>query len=111
VPAAVSTDTVPGVEERSPIACRRRDVKALIGDATDGYGGVRHRASVGRTPRRFVLTALYDRRGGRATEVRNRLLAGREDAFRCDLVDAASPPRAFDPGGARTTNARRRGSR
>ena len=81
------------------------DVKALIGDSTDGYGGVR---GIGPSAgpdlvRRFgSLADLYDRIDEvEAAGVRNRLLAGREDAFRClDLAtlrrDAPLSP-AFDP--------------
>ena len=85
------------------------DVKALIGDTTDGYGGVR---GIGPTVgpdlvRRFgSLAALYDRIDEvEAAGVRNRLLSGREDAFRClDLATLRpgaplSPP--FDPDAGR----------
>ncbi len=100
------------VEERSPYRVPPAlvaDVKALIGDATDGYGGVR---GIGPSVapdlvRRFgSLAAIYDR----VDEVepvgaRKRLLAGREDAFRClDLAtlrrDAPLSP-AFDPAAGR----------
>ncbi|MCJ7712109.1 MAG: hypothetical protein MUQ32_14905, partial [Chloroflexi bacterium] len=96
------------VEERSPYRVPPAlvaDVKALIGDATDGYGGVRGIGpSVGPAlVRRFgSLAALYDRiEEVEAVGVRNRLLAGREDAFRC--LDLATLRRgaplspAFDP--------------
>jgi DNA polymerase I len=98
------------VEERSPYRVPPAlvaDVKALVGDTTDGYGGVRGIGpSVGPDlVRRFgSLAALYDRvEEVEAVGVRNRLLAGREDAFRClDLATlrrgAALSP-AFDPGG------------
>ncbi len=101
------------VEERSPYRVPPAlvaDVKALIGDATDGYLGVRGIGpSVGPDlVRRFgSLGALYDRLDEvEATGVRNRLLAGREDAFRClDLAtlrrDAPLTP-VFDPGAGRT---------
>ena len=115
------------VEERSPYRVPPAlvaDVKALIGDATDGYGGVRGIGpSVGPDlVRRFgSLAALYDRiEEVEATGVRNRLLAGREDAFRClDLAtlrrDAPLSP-AFDPDAGRVDDVRprarsRRGSR
>ena len=96
------------VEGRSPYRVppeRVADVKALIGDSTDGYGGVRGIGpSVGPDlVRRFgSLSALYARiEEVEAAGVRNRLLAGREDAFRClDLAtlrrDASLSP-AFDP--------------
>lgn len=98
------------VEERSPYRVPPAlvaDVKALVGDTTDGYGGVRGIGpSVGPDlVRRFgSLAALYDRiEEVEAVGVRNRLLAGREDAFRClDLATlrrgAALSP-AFDPEG------------
>ena len=85
------------------------DVKALIGDATDGYAGVRGigPAAGPELIRRFgSLAALYDRLDEvEAAGVRNRLLAGREDAFRClDLAtlrrDAPLTP-AFDPDAGR----------
>jgi DNA polymerase-1 len=96
------------VEARSPYRVtpdRVADVKALIGDSTDGYGGVR---GIGPTAgpdliRRFgSIGALYERIDEvEAAGVRNRLIAGREDAFRClDLAtlrrDAPLTP-AFDP--------------
>ncbi len=96
------------VEERSPYRVtpdRVADVKALIGDSTDGYGGVR---GIGPTAgpdliRRFgSIGALYERIDEvEAAGVRNRLVAGREDALRClDLAtlrrDAPLSP-AFDP--------------
>jgi DNA polymerase I len=100
------------VEERSPYRVSPAlvaDVKALIGDATDGYGGVRGIGpSVGPDLiRRFgSLAALYDRiEEVDAVGVRNRLLAGREDAFRC--LDLATLRRhaplspAFDPDAGR----------
>ena len=96
------------VEERSPYRVPPAlvaDVKALIGDATDGYGGVRGIGpSVGPDlVRRFgSLAALYERiEEVEAAGVRNRLLAGREDAFRCrDLATlrrGAPLSPAFDP--------------
>lgn len=100
------------VQERSPYRVPPAlvaDVKALIGDSTDGYGGVRGIGpSVGPDlVRRFAsLAALYDRiEEVEAAGVRNRLLAGREDAFRClDLAtlrrDAPLSP-AFDPDAGR----------
>jgi DNA polymerase-1 len=100
------------VEARSPYRvppAMVADVKALIGDATDGYGGVRGIGpSVGPSlVRRFgSLGVLYDRIDDvEAAGVRNRLLAGREDAFRClDLAtlrrDAPLSP-AFDPDAGR----------
>jgi len=100
------------VEARSPYRVPPAlvaDVKALIGDATDGYGGVR---GIGPSAgpdlvRRFgSLAALYDRLDEvEAAGVRNRLLAGREDAFRC--LDLATLRRgaplspAFDPDAGR----------
>ena len=100
------------VEERSPYRVTPAlvaDVKALIGDSTDGYGGVRGIGpSVGPDlVRRFgSLVALYDRiEEVEAAGVRNRLLAGREDAFRC--LDLATLRRgaplspAFDPDAGR----------
>jgi DNA polymerase I len=98
----------PEVELRSPYRvppAQVADVKALIGDATDGYGGVR---GIGPTAgpdlvRRFgSLTELYERIDEvEAPGVRARLAAGRDDAFRClDLAtlrrDAPLSP-AFDP--------------
>ncbi len=96
------------VEERSPYRVPPAlvaDVKALMGDATDGYGGVRGIGpSVGpELVRRFgSLAALYDRiEEVEAVGVRNRLLAGRADAFRC--LDLATLRRgaplspAYDP--------------
>ena len=80
-------------------------LKALIGDATDGYGGVR---GIGPTVgpaliRRFgSLDALYDRLDEvEAAAVRRRLAVGRDDAYRClDLAtlrrDAPLTP-SFDP--------------
>ena len=100
------------VEERSPYRVPPAlvaDVKALIGDATDGYGGVRGIGpSVGPDlVRRFgSLAALYDRiEEVEAAGVRKRLLAGRENAFRC--LDLATLRRgaplspAFDPDAGR----------
>ncbi len=100
------------VEERSPYRVPPAlvaDVKALIGDATDAYVGVRGIGpSVGPDlVRRFgSLAALYDRiEEVEAVGVRNRLLAGREDAFRC--LDLATLRRgaplspAFDPDAGR----------
>ncbi|HYO44611.1 MAG TPA: 5'-3' exonuclease H3TH domain-containing protein [Candidatus Limnocylindrales bacterium] len=96
------------VETRSPYRvppAQVADVKALIGDSTDGYGGVR---GIGPTAgpelvRRFgSIAALYERIDEvEAAGVRSRLLAGRADAFRClDLAtlrrDAPLSP-AFDP--------------
>ncbi len=96
------------VEERSPYRvppAQVADVKALIGDTTDGYGGVRGigPAAGPDLVRRFGSVAgIYERidevtAGG----VRKRLLAGREEAFRClDLAtlrrDAPLTP-SFDP--------------
>ncbi len=100
------------VEERSPYRvppARVADVKALIGDATDGYGGVRGIGpSVGPDlVRQFgSIATIYERiEEVEATGVRNRLLAGREDALRClDLAtlrrDAPLTP-AFDPDAGR----------
>ena len=96
------------VEERSAYRVRPdqvADVKALTGDSTDGYTGVR---GIGPSVapeliRRFgSLGALYERLDEvEATGVRNRLAAGREDAFRC--LDLATLRRTaplspgFDP--------------
>ena len=100
------------VEERSPYRVPPAlvaDVKALIGDATDGYGGVRGigPAAGPDLVRSFgSLAAIYERiEEVEAAGVRNRLLAGREDAFRCrDLAtlrrDARLTP-AFDPDAGR----------
>jgi len=96
------------VEERSPFRVtpgQVADVKALIGDATDGYGGVR---GIGPSVapdliRRFGSVAtLYERIDEiEATGVHRRLLAGREDAFRClDLARlrrSAPLSPVFDP--------------
>ncbi len=80
------------------------DVKALIGDSTDGYGGVR---GIGPEAgpeliRRFgSLDALYERIDEvESASMRTRLLEGRADAYRCrDLATlrrgAALSP-AFD---------------
>jgi DNA polymerase-1 len=100
------------VEQRSPYRVapgQVADVKALIGDSTDGYGGVRGIGpSVGPDlVRRFgSLAALYDRLPEVEAEgVRNRLIAGREDAFRC--LDLATLRRGaplspgFDPDAGR----------
>ena len=100
------------VEERSPYRVPPAlvaDVKALIGDSTDGYGGVRGIGpSVGPAlVRRFgSMAAIYDHLDEiDAAGVRNRLLAGREDAFRClDLATlrrAAPLSPAFDPDAGR----------
>jgi DNA polymerase-1 len=100
------------VAERSPYRVPPAlvaDVKALIGDATDGYAGVRGIGpSVGPDlVRRFgSLVALYDRiEEVEAAGVRNRLLAGREDAFRCSdlatLRRGAPLSPAFDPDAGR----------
>ena len=100
------------VEERSPYRVPPAlvaDVKALIGDTTDGYGGVRGIGpSVGPDlVRRFgSLAAIYARiEEVEAAGVHSRLLAGRDDAFRClDLArlrpDAPLSP-AFDPDAGR----------
>jgi DNA polymerase I len=100
------------VEERSPYRVPPAlvaDVKALIGDSTDGYGGVRGIGpSVGPdlVLRFGSLAAIYDRiEEVEARGVRNRLLAGREDAFRC--LDLATLRRGaplspvFDPDAGR----------
>ena len=78
------------VAERSPFRVPPAlvaDVKALIGDATDGYGGVRGIGPAAGPDliRQFgSLDALYQRLDEvEAVGVRNRLLAGRGDAFRC----------------------------
>ena len=97
------------VEERSPYRVspdRVADVKALIGDATDGYGGVRGIGPAAGPDliRRFgSVGALYERIDEvEAPGVRARLIAGREDALRC--LDLATLRRhaplspAFDPG-------------
>jgi DNA polymerase-1 len=96
------------VEARSPYRVPPAlvaDVKALIGDSTDGYGGVRGIGPAAGPDliRRFgSLAALYEHIDEvQATGVRRRLLAGREDAFRClDLATlrrAAPLSPAFDP--------------
>lgn len=100
------------VEERSPYRVPPAlvaDVKALMGDSTDGYPGVR---GIGPTVapglvRRFgSLDALFARLDEvEAAGVRNRLAAGRDDAYRCrDLAtlrrDAPLSP-AFDPDAGR----------
>ena len=96
------------VEERSPYRVRPdqvADVKALIGDSTDSYGGVRGigpSVAPGLIGRFGSLAALYERlEEVEAVGVRSRLLAGREDAFRClDLATlrrAAPLSPAFDP--------------
>jgi DNA polymerase-1 len=78
------------VEARSPFRVPPAlvaDVKALIGDASDGYTGVRGigPASGPELIGKFgSLTALYERLDEVSSEtVRKRLLAGRADAFRC----------------------------
>jgi len=96
------------VEERSRYRVRPAlvaDVKALIGDTTDGYSGVRGigpSVAPGLVRRFGSLTAIYDRiEEVEAAGVRNRLHAGREDAFRC--LDLATLRRGaplspvFDP--------------
>ncbi len=100
------------VEERSPYRAspaQVADVKALIGDATDGYGGVRGIGPVagpGLVRRFGSLAAIYERIDEvEAAGVRTRLLAGRDDAFRSlDLAtlrrDAPLTP-AFDPDAGR----------
>jgi DNA polymerase-1 len=100
------------VEGRSPFLVRPAqvaDVKALIGDSTDGYAGVR---GIGPSVapeliRRFgSVHALYERLDEvEAAGVRRRLEAGRADALRClDLAtlrrDAPLTP-AFDPDAGR----------
>ena len=96
------------VEERSPYRVPPAlvaDVKALIGDSTDGYVGVR---GIGPSAgpdliRRFgSLAALYERIDEvESAAVRKRLVAGRDDAFRCrDLATlrrGAPLSPAFDP--------------
>jgi DNA polymerase-1 len=96
------------VEARSPYRVtpdRVADVKALIGDSTDGYGGVRGIGPAAGPDliRRFgSIGALYERIDEvEAAGVRNGLIAGREDALRClDLAtlrrDAPLTP-DFDP--------------
>jgi DNA polymerase I len=85
------------------------DVKALVGDSTDSYGGVRGigLAVAPDLVRRFGSVAgIYEHLDEvEANGVRNRLAVGREDAFRClDLAtlrrDAPLTP-AFDPDGGR----------
>ena len=100
------------VEQRSPYRvppAQVADVKALIGDATDGYGGVRGigPAAGPDLVRRFgSLAAIYERIAEiEAAGVRTRLVAGRDDAFRSlDLAtlrrDAPLAP-AFDPDAGR----------
>ncbi len=100
------------VEERSPYLvppARVADVKALIGDSTDGYGGVRGigpAVAPGLVRRFGSLASLYEHVGEvESAAVRNRLVAGREDAFRClELAtlrhDAPLSP-AFDPDAGR----------
>jgi DNA polymerase-1 len=103
------------VEARSPFRvtpAQVADVKALIGDATDGYSGVRGigPASGPELIRRFgSLDGLYERVDEiESATLRKRLIAGREDALRCrDLAtlrrDAPLSP-AFnrDAGGVGT---------
>ena len=100
------------VESRSAYRVRPdqvADVKALIGDSTDGYGGVRGigPAAGPDLVRRFgSLAALYERIDEvEAVGVRNRLIAGREDALRClDLATlrrSAPLSPAFDPAAGR----------
>jgi DNA polymerase I len=96
------------VEARSPYRvtpAQVADVKALIGDSTDGYAGVRGigPAAGPDLVRRFGSVAgIYERLDEvEAAGVRKRLAAGREDALRClDLATLRSgatltPP--FDP--------------
>jgi DNA polymerase-1 len=100
------------VEDRSPYRVPPAlvaDVKALIGDSTDGYGGVRGigpAVAPGLVRQFGSLAALYDRIDDvEPASVRNRLIAGREDAFRC--LDLATLRRtaplspAFDPDAGR----------
>lgn len=99
-PADVSTRS-PFLVAPSQVA----HVKALTGDSTDGYTGVRGvgpSVAPGLIARFGSVAGLYERLDEvEASGVRNRLAAGREDAFRClDLAtlrrDAALTP-AFDP--------------
>ena len=96
------------VEERSPYLVPPAlvaHVKALIGDSTDGYAGVRGigpSVAPGLVRRFGSLAALYEQIDSVEAEgVRRRLIAGREDAFRClDLATlrrAAPLSPAFDP--------------
>ena len=100
------------VEARSPYLVPPAlvaDVKALIGDSTDGYPGVRGigpAVAPGLVRRFGSLTALYERIDEvQHASVRQRLIAGREDAFRClDLATlrrAAPLSPAFDPDAGR----------
>jgi DNA polymerase-1 len=89
------------VLERSPYRvapAQVADVKALIGDTTDGYGGVRGigPAAGPELVRRFgSIASLYARlEEVEAAGVRSRLIAGREDAFRC--LDMATLRRGAD---------------
>lgn len=100
------------VLERSPYRVspdQVAHVKALIGDSTDSYGGVRGigpSLAPGLVRRFGSVAGIYehiDEIGN--TGARNRLIAGREDAFRClDLAtlrrDAPLTP-AFDPDAGR----------
>jgi DNA polymerase-1 len=100
------------VETRSPFLvppARVADVKALTGDSTDGYPGVRGigpSVAPGLIARFGSVGELYARLDEvEATGVRTRLAAGREDAFRClDLAtlrrEAPLTP-AFDPDAGR----------
>ncbi len=100
------------VETRSPFRVPPvlvADVKALIGDSSDGYTGVQGigPASGPALIAKFgSLAALYENIDWVGPQtVRKKLIAGREDAFRChDLAtlrrDAPLSP-AFDPAAGR----------
>ena len=96
------------VEARSPYLVPPAlvaDVKALVGDSTDGYAGVRGigpSVAPGLIRQFGSLAALYEHVDEvEGVGVRNRLIAGSEDAFRC--LDLATLRRtaplspAFDP--------------
>jgi DNA polymerase-1 len=100
------------VETRSPFLvspAQVADVKALTGDSTDGYAGVRGigpSVAPGLIRRFGSVGALYEHVGEvEAAGVRGRLLAGRDDAFRClelaTLRRAAPLSPAFDPAAGR----------
>jgi DNA polymerase-1 len=100
------------VLERSPYRVappQVADVKALIGDSTDSYGGVRGigpSVAPGLVLRFGSVAGIYEHLDEIGNPgARNRLIAGREDAFRC--LDLATLRRgaplspAFDPDAGR----------